>query len=927
MRTSHLAVEQETVENTASVTQGRTSDSGVTPTRFDESGPGGNLRCDFADLNFDSNVKDTNRDSSQGGNDFKDPGWAVDWDDIPAITSVTVMTLDGADEVEFVVAPGFTVLGAIVKGGPVSNFYDYRADGTSGDSGLTAPINNDKPYGLSNLRFCYLEDGTQQVVPSKSWEGFDSAEATPEGWADIELLLDGERVAIWRFDTDGAIVPPDPEGPTAEYEDGSVPFPLDKTPQFREVDYDVDGWACEQDREVVATAADADPSMITNVCEREEPTPEIVFAKIVCDDYSQIPQNESSSILGVGGYDLTYGGWMESDTDWTSNVNGYLDVDAEIAAAVDRGCSLEPDFTFDLFDGENAEKIASVTTDGDGIATLPIEDEVADVFEAGDLFVAEAFDQLRIDTSDNIDPYYSDGANDGQYQFGSLRCGNDGANLDNRESLISGNDDQPLGCVGYNVERPSIEVEKTVSGPVDDGTEFQVCWSSADRYLGDRFDESMLSIAEVSFDLPIMTEPDCVTFRYDDGTVSVVEGSASSMLEPGTYWVAEEDTGGADSVSISITPSDLERTAEDLEFPLEDDETPVAFFEVGYGDVVTVEVENSFTPVTTSTPRYFLDFDKSWTIDDLSDRVSDLETDGYNASFDVITDADGEETVEVEVDDVTLSAGGQSIAAGNDRRVSLNNDYVLEESFTALDEDLLCTIESTFSYDGEVLEANDDGEVIFTTPASASNNTTFTIDVENEIVCTAVLGEVFESIDIEAVKEWVSVGDDGEQTSIAGPADFTASFAVTVTDEDGEVMATATINGGQVEPFDEEFVDGETYTITWAEIAPPAEFENDGVTLQFNDDASTTAGSVDFVAGDDDSVTLTATNAYDPQPEDPQVDTDTTTTEVEVLGVSVTQDDEEMPKTGASALFLTVLGLLGIGLGGGMLGRFRRTES
>jgi len=336
---------------------------------------------------------------------------------------------------------------------------------------------------------------------------------------------------------------------------------------------------------------------------------------------------------------------------------------------------------------------------------------------------------------------------------------------------------------------------------------------------------------------------------------------------------------------------------------------------------------NGPVTVTTSTPRYFLDFDKSWTIDDLSDRVSDLETDGYNASFDVITDADGEETVEVEVDDVTLSAGGQSIAAGNDRRVSLNNDYVLEESFTALDEDLLCTIESTFSYDGEVLEANDDGEVIFTTPASASNNTTFTIDVENEIVCTAVLGEVFESIDIEAVKEWVSVGDDGEQTSIAGPADFTASFAVTVTDEDGEVMATATINDGQVEPFDEEFVDGETYTITWAEIAPPAEFENDGVTLQFNDDASTTAGSVDFVAGDDDSVTLTATNAYDPQPEDPQVDTDTTTTEVEVLGVSVTQDDEEMPKTGASALFLTVLGLLGIGLGGGMLGRFRRTES
>jgi hypothetical protein len=47
-------------------------------------------------------------------------------------------------------------IAVIVKGGPNANVYTYET-GCSGGSGLTAPINpaNNKPYGLSNLTFCY----------------------------------------------------------------------------------------------------------------------------------------------------------------------------------------------------------------------------------------------------------------------------------------------------------------------------------------------------------------------------------------------------------------------------------------------------------------------------------------------------------------------------------------------------------------------------------------------------------------------------------------------------------------------------------------------------------------------------------------------------------------------------------------------------
>jgi hypothetical protein len=53
---------------------------------------------------------------------------------------------------------GGTVYGVAAKGGPNANFYDYRPDGETSDTGLHAPVNpsNGKYYGLSHISFCFV---------------------------------------------------------------------------------------------------------------------------------------------------------------------------------------------------------------------------------------------------------------------------------------------------------------------------------------------------------------------------------------------------------------------------------------------------------------------------------------------------------------------------------------------------------------------------------------------------------------------------------------------------------------------------------------------------------------------------------------------------------------------------------------------------
>jgi len=50
-------------------------------------------------------------------------------------------------------------IAVIVKGGPNASVYKYNDDCITGGTELTAPINpnNGKPYGLSNITFCYNE--------------------------------------------------------------------------------------------------------------------------------------------------------------------------------------------------------------------------------------------------------------------------------------------------------------------------------------------------------------------------------------------------------------------------------------------------------------------------------------------------------------------------------------------------------------------------------------------------------------------------------------------------------------------------------------------------------------------------------------------------------------------------------------------------
>jgi len=54
-------------------------------------------------------------------------------------------------------ASGVDILAVIVKGGSYSNVYEYIGTGLTSDTGLHSPINpnNERPYGLSHVTFCY----------------------------------------------------------------------------------------------------------------------------------------------------------------------------------------------------------------------------------------------------------------------------------------------------------------------------------------------------------------------------------------------------------------------------------------------------------------------------------------------------------------------------------------------------------------------------------------------------------------------------------------------------------------------------------------------------------------------------------------------------------------------------------------------------
>jgi Bacterial Ig-like domain (group 3) len=66
-------------------------------------------------------------------------------------------------------ATGGTVLGVAVKGGPNTNFYDYRPNGVTSGTGLHAPLGpGGKFSGLSHISFCYVVKANPTIVTQVS---------------------------------------------------------------------------------------------------------------------------------------------------------------------------------------------------------------------------------------------------------------------------------------------------------------------------------------------------------------------------------------------------------------------------------------------------------------------------------------------------------------------------------------------------------------------------------------------------------------------------------------------------------------------------------------------------------------------------------------------------------------------------------------
>lgn len=88
-------------------------------------------------------------------------------------------------------ASGGSVIGAVVKGGPDANFYDYRPGGVVSGDNLHAPVNtsNKKFYGLSHLSFCYV------LVASPSIETLvsDDDVTVGESFHDVATLSGGNN--------------------------------------------------------------------------------------------------------------------------------------------------------------------------------------------------------------------------------------------------------------------------------------------------------------------------------------------------------------------------------------------------------------------------------------------------------------------------------------------------------------------------------------------------------------------------------------------------------------------------------------------------------------------------------------------------------------------------------------------------------------
>jgi hypothetical protein len=163
----------------------RTSSSGIVPVVYN-SGPGGNVECsEVGDYEFSSG----RINYSSGAFSAAFPaGFTV-------ITNGTTVTWSYDSSVTGLCLTGLSI---IVKGGPNANVYTYTSeDNLSGDFGLTAPINpnNGRPYGLSNLTFCYDAEPCDDEVcygEDTAWSA-GTRYQDPGNWATYTSYLSVEK--------------------------------------------------------------------------------------------------------------------------------------------------------------------------------------------------------------------------------------------------------------------------------------------------------------------------------------------------------------------------------------------------------------------------------------------------------------------------------------------------------------------------------------------------------------------------------------------------------------------------------------------------------------------------------------------------------------------------------------------------------------
>ncbi len=155
---------------------------------YNELRPGGNIFC--SDLGFLDGIDyETAENFDPESDSYPLPeGGTFSW-------NITDDVLDWE-------VTGAIVFAVMVKGGPAARAYDYTPDGATSDTGLTAPNNpnSGKPYGISNLGFCYRPGlvVSKTAVPewTRTWEWGIVKSANPAG----PVFLEAGEVATVTYD-------------------------------------------------------------------------------------------------------------------------------------------------------------------------------------------------------------------------------------------------------------------------------------------------------------------------------------------------------------------------------------------------------------------------------------------------------------------------------------------------------------------------------------------------------------------------------------------------------------------------------------------------------------------------------------------------------------------------------------------------------